>query len=54
MRQIVCYTNSINVLIVHAVHMLDAPVRDGDILVNPYSLATKPEDLLQPSKLLGQ
>ena len=32
--------------------MIDAPVRDDDILVNPYSLATKPENLLPPSKLL--
>ena len=29
--------------------ILDVPVRDGDILVNPYALT---EDLLPPSKLL--
>ena len=34
--------------------MLDAAVRNDDILVNPYSLATKPEDLLPPSKLLEE
>ena len=35
-------------------HMIDAPVKDDDILVNPYSLTTKPEDLLPPSKLLEE
>lgn len=34
--------------------MIDAPIRDDDILVNPYSLATRPEDLLPASKLLEE
>lgn len=34
--------------------VIDAPVRDDDSLVNPYSLATRPEDLLPPSKLLEE
>ena len=49
MRQIVRYIN--NTIIHLLMSAIDVPVRDGDILVNPYALT---EDLLPPSKLLEE
>jgi len=34
--------------------MIDAPIKEDDMLANPYSLATRPEDLLPASQLLEE